>query len=130
MALGELLDPDPQLVGMERLDEVVVSPLAQAPHPGRGVVLGGEHEHRDGPQPGTVTQGREQVPARDLGHHDVEDDGVGVLALGESYEVAGLRGGHDLVVGDLEDRPDREQEVGIVIDCEDLGHLEPPAVGG
>ena len=57
----------------------------------------------------------ESTPLR---HHHVEDDEIGILALGHEEPLIAIAGHEDLIALRLENRPHRFDDLGIVIDKE------------
>ena len=81
------------------LQQVVLGPEADALEDGLGVLVGGHHHDRDGPQGSLGSDVAQQLDAVDVGHHDVGEDEVEVSRRVGAELLYGLESRLD--VGDL-----------------------------
>ena len=86
-----------------------------------GKLLGGDNNDRDGGGAGVVLEGIEDGEAIHLGHHEVEDDQVERLTLGELDGLEAIGGFEDGEIArwgrlSLEDTADKAAGIGCVID--------------
>ena len=86
-AAQDRADARDELAGAERLDDVVVGAELEAEHAVGLVAAGGEHDHRHALVGAQLAQ---QVEARAVGEHDVEEHEVGTLARAVSSAVASV----------------------------------------
>ena len=109
-----------ELLPREGLGDVVVGADLHAGDQVPDLALDREHRDRDLPRLGRALQGRADLPARELRHHDVEQDQVRLAfdrLLDALAAVAGEHGGVPRVV---EDRLDDEKDVFVIVDDENL----------
>ena len=85
-------DAGRQLVGMERLGDVVVGAEVEALGLVGGRALGGQQDHRDGT---SLAQLAHDLDAVEVGHDDVEQDDVGADLLGLLERLLAAVGGDD-----------------------------------
>ena len=97
-------DPGDQLLGLERLDDVVVGPGLEADDHVDGVALGGEHHDRDA---GLGPDLPADVDAVLAGQHQVEQHHVGPV-VAERRRAPGRPRAHDPGVEALVAQHDRE----------------------
>ena len=88
-AADEGAQPRQQFRQLEGFDEVIVRAGVQAPHAVANGIARGEHQH--GGLLG-LAQPPQQFPAVHARQHDVEDDGVVVVALGLVEALLAVRG--------------------------------------
>ena len=117
-AVEDHLHPGGQLQGAEGLGHVVVGPPAQADDLGLLVVNGREHDHRYIAGLVVRLELHEHLPAVHLGHHDVEDNEVGIGLRDHVQALLSVRGQEDLVVIQLEVELDHVGDGRIVLDEE------------
>ena len=116
-----------ELLPRERLGDVVVRPDLHAGDEVADLALDRQHRDRDVAGLGRALQRRADFPARELGHHDVEQDQVGMVLDGLLDALAPVAGEDGAVAGVVEDRLDDEKDVFVVVDDQDS--LCQPSVG-
>ena len=126
-ALGELLlqaeharadrDPRAQLLGIERLDQVVVGTRVQTGHPVADVVARGQHEHRQeqrvSPQ---LPAGLQPVQPR---HAHIENHGVGFVGADSIERLPSVARRIDLIPLEAQRTSQRVAHRGIVVHDQD-----------
>jgi hypothetical protein len=112
--------PGQQFVAAERFDQVVVRPGVQAPNPVFHAALGCQHQDRQG-TPQTPQLVREGEPV-ETGHHDVEQDQVGLLGQGPVEAFGSLRGSDHPVTFRHEQVGQHRAHGGFIFDDQDAGH--------
>jgi hypothetical protein len=125
-----LLDQLDQLVGFERLAEVVRGPHLGALLMAARMLARGEDHHRDAGGRGVALQAGQRLPAVDARHHDVEQDQVGALALGLGDAVLAVGRGLDAEARCLEHHLGGDDDQLLVFDDQDGSlHTELTATG-
>ena len=126
-ARQQALDPGEQLGGMERLDQVVVRPGAEALDLLLHLALGGQHDDRDvGRRALLGPDLRRDLVSVDLGKHDVEQDQGGRLGAPQPESLGAVGRHEDLVAFLLEGVRQQPLHIRVIVDDEDLrGHCLP-----
>ena len=115
LALGHVAHPRHQLIGIERLGDVVIHPGQIALGAVRRHALGGEENHRGAAKPFIGAQLLQQAIAIEPRHHHVADHHIGqhLLRLGEAF-LPVHRGGH-LKAFVFQVGLDRRAQTGLVV---------------
>ncbi len=120
-----------KLVGIDGLGEKVGGAGFESGELGWGVSGGGENEHRRMAKGRVFADPFEDLQAIDLGHHDVEQDGVGLLATEEVHGLSGVGGGDEiLIAGALEILADYLDVDRLVVDDHEPGVEEACVLAG
>src|SRR5512139_580156 len=125
------LDRAQQLFARERLGEVMLRAHDAATGAVEQAVLAGQHDHRDALEDLVVLDQRARLVAVEPGHHDVDEDDVGLVVGYLGKRVEAIDGSEDLASFAGQQRFCRAADGLAVVDDE---HLEPgqpwPAVAG
>ncbi len=114
------LDKRYQLKGVEGLGEIGAH-AGRPPTEDIGVLgLGGEHDDGDLPGLGIGLEALEDLEAVHPGHHDVEDDQVGLVGFDFLEGFGAVEGGRHLVAGTLEVDLDEADNVPLVVHRQNL----------
>ena len=105
-----------ELIGMERLGDVVVRAKVEPLRLVRGGALGGEQDHRDRPP---LPQLAHDLDPVEIGHHHVEEDDVGSHLLGLAERLLAAVGGDDAEPLIAQAHCDELGDAGFVIGDED-----------
>src|SRR5579883_168467 len=120
-----MLDFGQQLVQLERLEEVVHHPVLRGViHAFEGVAVGGDDDHRDVPQLFVQVEQLELIPPVQVRHHDVEQDEIRLAFLGSIVNAQALSDGFDVVALVFEELRDQSHNLGVVVDDQDLAHVD------
>ena len=125
-AAQDRADARGQLVGVERLGDVVVGAEVEALGLVGGRALGGQQDHRDR---APLAQLAHDLDAVEVGHDDVEQDDVGADLLGLLERLLAAVGGDDAEALLAEGDRDELRDARLVVGDEDewLGtHAAPP----
>src|SRR3982751_2077203 len=93
-----------QLIGGERLAEVLVGSLPLAPGPVALLVLAAHEHHRSRLRASVLAERSQDLVAVALRHHDVEQQHIGALARQFVLQGLAVQQGDDLVPGGLQNR--------------------------
>ncbi len=115
----EPLDRREEFLPRERLGDVVVRPDLHAGDQVADLALDREHRDRDVARFRSALERRADFPARQLGHHDVEQDEVRVILDRLLDALAPVAREDGAVPGVVEDRLDDEKDVFVVVDDQD-----------
>ena len=115
---------DEKLPPREGLRDVVVGSRLHAGDQVADLVLDRQHRDRDLARLRGVLQRRADFPARELRHHDVEEDQVGLELEGDLDALPAVARGVRGIASAAQDRLDDQQNVVVVVDDENLlaGH--------
>ena len=112
-------DAGEQLLGVERLRDVVVGAGVERAHLLRLLVAGGQHDHGHVAERAQAAQHVEPV---EVGEAEVEDHDVGAAVGGDHDRRLAGRGLEHLEVAAAQRRAQRAPERGVVFDEEDRAH--------
>ena len=109
------LDPGEQLLPAERLGDVVVGARLEAAHLLQLGRPGGQHRHR---HVGKVADALERLPTIQLGHRDVQEDGVRRRRVERPQRILAVGGLGHLVALTLQELANEAADVRVVVDNE------------
>src|SRR5262249_56214538 len=93
----------------ERLDEIVVRTTVEPAYAVIDGVLGGEDQ--DGRLQAALAQGRQDLQPLSMGKHEIEDDAIERLVVGEEEAFLPRRGQPDVVMLGLQPFPERLRDL-------------------
>ena len=120
-----------QLARRERLGDVVVGAQLEAEHLVALVHTPRHHDHGDAAGLGVLLEAAADLPAVELGHHDVEEDHVGLAVPGVAHGIGAVAQDGDVVAFLVEVEADQLRDVLLVLDHQDPTEaLAPGRAGG
>src|SRR5574343_413822 len=125
IALWQRRDALQQLLGIQRLDQIIDRPLAQPPDLVGFLPLGGAHDDRDSLGFLVAGQGTRCLVAVEAGHHNIHQDQIRLAGLGLGDSRFAIFRGSNLITG-LGQQINRKKALGgRIIDNENIldGHF-------
>ena len=113
------LDAGHDLLGIEGLDNIVIGAQLQAQHLIEGFALGGEHD--DGAI-ALLADLPANLPAIQLGHHDIQEDKRGLFALELGHGFFAIVGHYHLEALLFQVQAQQLADIQVVIGYQDLVH--------
>ena len=122
-------NPQHQLAGTERLDDVVIRAQLEPKHPVHLRPSGGNHDHRDPFRDRVAAKPLADLEPVQIGQHEVEKHQIRPLRPRDLQSLAGCAGTHRFHPGSPQLLHQHLQDIGLVIDHEDLCHGRQPCCG-